>query len=230
MSTGRWREQDTKRLVLASQSPRRLVLLQQLGFDPVVAPTALPEVKGAHESPGSYVRRLAREKAMMASMDWEALCEARAAAQLPAAAPLILAADTTVVLDGEVMEKPADAADALRMLELLSGKTHEVLTGIALVDLRADGHATWGVMERLVTTLVEFGAVDAEDIRRYVATGEPMDKAGAYGIQGLAGGWVKRIVGSYPNVVGLPVYEVIELLLEAGAIKAFPWPVGGGGA
>lgn len=199
------------------------MLLQQLGFDPVVAPASLPEVKGVQESPGSYVRRLAREKAMAASLNWEALCERRQAQGLPPAAPLILGADTTVVLDGQVLEKPVDAADARRMLEALSGKVHEVLSGVALVDLRAEGHATWGVRERLVSTRVEFGVIKPQEIENYIRTGEPMDKAGSYGIQGIAGGWVKRVEGSYTNVVGLPVYEVLELLREVKAIAHLPW-------
>jgi len=178
-------------LVLASSSPRRRQLLEMLGLTVEVRPPHIVEVRRADESPRDYVERLAREKA----------------AAVPGT--LVLAADTTVVVDGEVLEKPADEADALRMLERLAGRTHEVITAIAL---RTDG----GTLQATDVTRVTFRAADQALLRDYIATGEPMDKAGAYGIQGYGAALVEGIEGDFFGVMGLPLRLVLDLLAQAG--------------
>jgi septum formation protein len=168
------------KLILASKSPRRAELLSAAGIEFEIRAADIDETPRPGESPRDYVLRIAEEKAR--AIDGE----------------LVLAADTTVVLGGEIMGKPADAADAARMLRALSGRHHEVLTAIALK--RSDQLET-----DLASTAVWFAPLSEEEIAGYVASGEPMDKAGAYGIQGLASKFVDRIEGSYSNVVGLPV-------------------------
>ncbi|HEU4699036.1 MAG TPA: Maf family protein [Gemmatimonadales bacterium] len=182
-------------LVLASASPRRKQLLEMLGIPVRVVPSHIPEAPGADETPLAYARRLAREKAGSV---------ARATG-----APLVLGADTTVVLDEHLLEKPRDAEDAVRMLRLLQGRTHEVVTAVALV---ADGT----VREAQDVTRVTFRPADDALLRAYVATGEPMDKAGAYGIQGYGAALVERVEGDFFGVMGLPVRLVLRLLGEAG--------------
>lgn len=177
-------------LVLASQSPRRRELLERAGFQFTVCPTEVDESWREGEDPESHVCRLAREKA-------------RAAAA--AENELVLGADTVVVVQGEILGKPSDRADAERMLRLLSGRDHEVFTGVCLKR----GELELVEAER---TLVRFAPLDEEEIRAYVASGEPMDKAGAYAIQGLASRFVERIEGCYFNVVGLPVARVYRML------------------
>ncbi|MTH45634.1 Maf family protein [Intestinirhabdus alba] len=181
-------------LYLASGSPRRQELLTQLGVDFERIVTGIEERRGEGESARRYVCRLAREKALAGV--------AQASRDLP-----VLGADTIVTLNGGVLEKPRDATHAAYMLRQLSGKTHQVLTAIALADRRR-------VLERLVATDVTFRALSERDIADYIASGEPMDKAGAYGIQGLGGRFVRTIGGSYYAVVGLPLVETEELLGE----------------
>ena len=178
-------------LVLASGSPRRRQLLEMLGIPIEVRPPHVPEVRNPGESPQAYVERLAREKA--ASV----------------AGPLVLGADTTVVVDGEVLEKPVDATDALRMLRRLQGRVHQVITAIALKTPDSMLSAT-------DVTAVRFRPADDDVLRAYVATGEPMDKAGAYGIQGHGAALVERIEGDFFGVMGLPVRLVLDLLARAG--------------
>jgi len=183
------------RLVLASASPRRRALLAEAGLAFDVAGVDIDETPRPGEAPQEYVSRLAREKALAAR------------AQHPTAA--VLGADTTVVLGDEIFGKPADDADAKRMLDRLSGRSHDVLTGVALV---------WPGGERVAIdrTAVWFRTLSSSDIEHYVASGEPRDKAGAYAIQGLAGRFVERIDGSHSNVVGLPMAVVLQLLRDAG--------------
>jgi nucleoside triphosphate pyrophosphatase len=180
-------------LVLASASPRRAELLKSAGFQFSVITAAIDESARPGESPEEYVRRLAREKALMAS----------------AGAPgvTILAADTTVVVDRELLGKPSDLRDARRMLRLLQGRRHHVYTGVAVWRLGA-------LREAVEVTAVDFAPMTAEEIDWYVASGEPLGKAGAYAIQGLASRFVSRIEGSYSNVVGLPISAVHRLLLQ----------------
>jgi len=185
-------------LVLASRSPRRREILQQAGIPFVVRPAEVDETPLPAEAARHYVMRIAREKANAA------------AAGLPVAGEIgeiILGADTTVVIQGEILGKPLDAADARRMLLMLSGQRHEVLTGICLRSASC-------VIEDCAETSVWFAPLTSPEIDDYAASGEPMDKAGAYAIQGLASKFVQRIEGCYFNVMGLPVAMVYRHLLE----------------
>lgn len=182
------------RLILASRSPRRRELLRQAGFDFDVRPSTAEETAAPGETPEEFARRAAREKAL----------------EVAASAPpesLVLGADTVVVADGEILGKPANASDAARMLRLLSGVTHRVITGVCIV--RAPDRVEALAHE---TTFVTFRSLDNDELQDYLAGGEPFDKAGAYGIQGLASKFVTRVEGCYFNVVGLPVALVYELL------------------
>lgn len=178
-------------LILASSSPRRADLLRAAGIPFEVAPVDVDETVRKLEPPGEHVRRLSREKADVAF------------AGNPDA--VVLGADTIVTVGGEIMSKPHDAGDAIRMLRLLSGREHEVLTGVALVARR-------GVVVEVARTRVWVNPLNETEIADYVATGEPLDKAGAYGIQGIGSKFIDRIQGSYSNVVGLPVALVYRLL------------------
>jgi septum formation protein len=182
------------RLILASASPRRAELLTSAGFVFEVAPTDVDETAAPEEPPRGYALRVAREKAAAAEAG-----QGRAAA--------ILAADTVVVVDGEILGKPRDRADSRRMLRLLSGRVHEVHTAVVLRT---------GPRERaeVVTTRVSVLPLDDAEIEWYVASGEPEGKAGAYAIQGRAARFVDRIEGSWSNVVGLPLANVARMLKE----------------
>lgn len=196
-------------IILASGSPRRLELMRALGFEPIVFKSDIPEECGPDEPALDYTQRLARQKAqaVAASINDDAL---------PA---WILSADTIVVLDGRVLEKPVDADDACAMLRALSGRAHEVITTFCWLDRRQPERH---VVESVITK-VYFKALSETWITRYVATQEPMDKAGAYGIQGLAGVFVERVEGSYSCVVGLPVTEVVAALDALGGLGPFPF-------
>jgi septum formation protein len=193
-------------LVLASASPRRQELLRNAGIPFVVQPTDIPEVPEDGEVPPTFAERMAREKALAVFH------------QRPN--DFVLGADTIVVADAEILGKPRDAADAARMLRLLSGRRHQVTTGVCLVgqDLRSEKRKLETGFEdvRSETTLVTMDALSDEDIRSYISTGEPMDKAGAYAIQGRASRWISRIEGDYFNVVGLPISLVYKMLREHG--------------
>jgi septum formation protein len=179
-------------LVLASASPRRKELLAQAGYTFTVAPAHIPEDTLPGESPIAYVVRLAREKA-------EAVYAQHATPDSSDGPLLVLGADTTVVApNGEILGKPIDAADAARMLRLLAGATHQVITGVAVV-------APGSVETAAEVTHVTMLTLSESEITDYIATREPMDKAGAYAIQGRAGGWIPRVHGCYFNVVGLPL-------------------------
>lgn len=189
-----------KRIILASHSPRRRELLAVLGIVFEVVPADMDESIAAGESVGEQVIRLAGQKA------WAISCKNPDA--------VVLGADTIVVVGDIVLGKPADEKDAARMLGLLSGRTHEVLTGIAVVVPQSqDAYA------QVVRTAVVMRGIEPLEIAAYVATGEPMDKAGAYAVQGMASAFITRIEGSYTNVVGLPTTEVIDLLLMLGAVE-----------
>jgi septum formation protein len=180
-------------LILASQSPRRAEILRQAGIPFTVRAAPVDESPISGERPDKYVQRLAADKAMAIESG---------------AGETVLGADTTVVIDGEMLAKPEDAADARRMLGLLAGRRHEVLTGIAI---RRGGEVTrdWAA------TAVWFAAMSDAEIEAYVASGEPMDKAGGYAIQGLASKHIEKIEGCYFNVVGLPIALVYRLLKQA---------------
>ncbi len=192
-------------LVLASASPRRRELLAQIGYRFEVHPAHIPEDPLPGEDPIAYVTRLAREKA-------EAVYREVTSHESPPKLPLdehsplaVLGADTTVTLDSAILGKPEDAADAARILRLLSGRTHRVITGVALITQRR-------VEVAVEVTAVRFLTLSDQDITDYIATSEPMDKAGAYAIQGHAARWIPRIEGCYFNVVGLPLALVCSLL------------------
>jgi septum formation protein len=191
-------------LVLASASPRRQELLRNAGISFVVQPTDIPEVPRPGEAPRVVAERLAREKALAVS------------GQRPA--DFVLGADTIVVVDAAILGKPRDRADAARMLRLLSGRKHQVITGVCLLGAQAgtEGQKTDLQDVRSATTVVTMGALSDEDIRSYISTGEPMDKAGAYAIQGRASRWISCIEGDYFNVVGLPIALVFKMLCEYG--------------
>jgi septum formation protein len=191
-------------LILASASPRRAELLQQIGalFD--VCPAAIDETPRPTEPAADYVERMAREKALLV-----------AAAAQPGA--LVLGSDTSVIVDGVILGKPVDDEDARATLAALSGRTHQVLTAVVLAS--ADGCRSC-----LVTTNVRFCTLTKAQIDAYVATGEPMDKAGSYGIQGLGGMFVEQLQGSYSAVVGLPLQETAALLSAAGYPVWNHWP------
>ncbi|MEZ0231944.1 MAG: nucleoside triphosphate pyrophosphatase [Methylophilaceae bacterium] len=189
-----------KKIYLASRSPRRAELLQQMGIDFEVLPSDIDEAVAANESPAEYVLRLAKHKAQACVT----YMEVHGLPILP-----ILAADTTVAVDHLILGKPVDDKDAADMLRMMSGRCHEVHTAIAVINK--------GVVETaLSTTLVEMSGLSEALIHAYVASGEPRDKAGAYGIQGLASTFIKRIDGSYSGVMGLPFFETAALLKNVG--------------
>lgn len=183
-------------LILASASPRRAELLRSAGISFTVDPAHVPEQPSPGESPIVYAQRLARDKALAVL------------ARYPA--DTVLGADTVVVVDEHLLEKPIDADDAARMLRLLSGRTHEVITGVCVAN------SGFQRTEAEITQ-VSFASLSDDEIAFYCGTGEPMDKAGAYGIQGIASRWATRIEGCYFNVVGLPVPRVYQLLRQAEA-------------
>jgi septum formation protein len=182
-----------KKIILASRSPRRVELLAQLGVQCEIVPADIDESALSAEDPAVYVQRLAQAKAM-------AIAATNVASGLP-----ILAADTTVALGQDILGKPADAAEAMAMLSRLSGSIHLVHTAVAVYQ-----HGE--VRCLLNTTQVEMMTVPTEILQSYIDSGEPMDKAGAYGIQGRAGAWIARIDGSYSGVMGLPLHETAQLL------------------
>jgi len=209
-------------LVLASASPRRQELLRHAGISFIVQPAGIDETPLAGEPPGECAVRLAREKALTV---WRTRPE-----------DVVLGADTIVVIDETILGKPVDSEDAVRMLRLLSGRVHRVITGVCVVKAVAGrelavaskavthaGEAPRGSDKILrtenrelrtasETTLVTMNELSDDEIREYVATGEPMDKAGAYAIQGMASRWIPRIEGDYSNVVGLPIALVYKML------------------
>jgi len=197
---------ETPMIVLASASPRRQELLHNAGIPFTVYPANIPEIPLGGESPRDCAERLAREKAQ--------------AALRQQAGKFVLGADTIVVVDGEILGKPRDQADAVRMLRLLSGRTHQVITATCLVGpaLRTGNQKLNTGFEdtRSETTEVTMAQLSDDDIHSYITTGEPMDKAGAYAIQGIASRWIPRIDGDYFNVVGLPVALVHRMLREHG--------------
>jgi septum formation protein len=188
-------------LVLASASPRRRELLTQAGFSFIVHPAHIPEEPLPGEDPLAYVERLAREKAQAV---YGLLCDPNA---------VVLGADTTVTLDEHILGKPEDAADAARMLRLLSGRSHRVITGVAVATASSCATAA-------EETSVEFLPLTDAEIAAYIATGEPMDKAGAYAIQGRAARWIPRIEGCYFNVVGLPIARISALLASIKTLSS----------
>lgn len=187
-------------LVLASRSPRRAELLRRLGLDFEIVPATIDESYIDHEMPATHAERLAREKAL-------AVAEARPGA-------LVLGSDTIVIIDYDVLGKPRNEAEAMEMLRRLSGREHEVFTGVAVVA----ESGTYSALERV---RVRFRRLDRAECEAYVATGEPFDKAGGYGIQGYGSALVEAITGDYFAVMGLPIVQTLRLLRLAGWAYAF---------
>lgn len=194
----------SQKLILASQSPRRRELLNQLGFQFSIQASDIDETVKKSEAAQDYVLRLAKKKAqhVLQSLPEEERINC-----------FVLGSDTSVVLNGEILGKPDDEADCIKTLSLLSNNQHQVLTAIALASDSA-------VQGEVITTEVVFKTLTKAEIKAYWLTGEPQDKAGSYGIQGIAGQFVKTINGSYSAVVGLPLYETAQLLTSAGFIGA----------
>jgi septum formation protein len=196
-------------IILASASPRRQELLRNAGIPFTVQPADIDETPLAGELPRECAERLAREKAL--------------AVFRRQPRDYVLGADTIVVVDDAILGKPRDTKDAVRMLRMLAGRSHAVITGVCLVGKKV-ASGQWPVVsdcEELTasaTTLVTMCDLSDDEIREYVASGEPMDKAGAYAIQGVASRWIPRIEGDYSNVVGLPVALVYGMLRERGAV------------
>jgi septum formation protein len=188
-------------LILASSSPRRAEILRSAGFVFHVRPIQVDETRLSSETAENYVLRVAKAKSHAAADQSRAL----------EGAAIIIAADTVVVAEGEILGKPKDAADARRMLHKLSGKTHEVFTWLSIIPI-SDGAETLHVEK----TRVEFLKMSEEEIEKYIQTGEPFDKAGAYGIQGIGGRFVTRIEGCYFNVMGLPLSRLWTILQALG--------------
>ncbi len=188
-------KKNTQMVILASRSPRRVELLKQVGIDCIVLPSDIDESINSNETPTDYVKRLAHEKVMVTAKsmkrEYSHLC--------------VIAADTTVTLQQEILGKPETDEEAFGMLKKLSAKTHEVHTAVA-VSFRGS------VKVMLSTTRVQMMRMTTEMIQAYLATGEHRDKAGAYGIQGRAAVWVKHIEGSYSGVMGLPLFETVQLI------------------
>jgi septum formation protein len=193
----------SQRLILASSSPRRKKLLESIGLSIEVITPSADEVMLGDESPGEFASRVAFEKAASVSRGLDS-------------DSVVLGADTIVVVDDTVLGKPFDENDAARMLGLLSGREHHVLTAFSIVRPREELLHT-----EIVRTAVRVSRLAASEIEGYIKTGEPMDKAGAYGIQGVGAFMVEGIRGSYTNVVGLPLPEVLRALAKLGAVRLF---------
>ena len=194
-----------EKIVLASASPRRQELLSSVGIRFTVKPSNVDEEPIVDESPQEHVSRLASAKAREVAGRVNQTDEV-----------WVLGADTIVIIDGELLGKPEGRVEALHMLKKLSGRTHKVITGYSIYNPSKDEE-----IKRAVETTVKFKDLTDDEITGYVASGEPMDKAGAYAIQGLGAFMVEEIKGSYSNVVGLPICQVVNDLEEAGAVRLF---------
>ena len=192
-----------KQLILASQSPRRKELLAQLGYQFITQSADIDESVRGSENAKNYVLRLAKEKAQAIFSTLSVQQQAKS---------IVIGSDTSVVIDGDILGKPANEAECITILLRLENKQHQVLTAIAVVSQEQ----TNNVISQLIETQVQFKSLTVDEIKRYWRTGEPCDKAGAYGIQGIGGQFVTTINGSYSAVVGLPLYETAQLLAQVG--------------
>jgi septum formation protein len=192
-----------KQLILASQSPRRKELLSQLGYQFITLAADIDETVQVNEDAYDYVTRLANEKAqaIFATLPYERQVDS-----------IVIGSDTSVVIENEILGKPADEAECIAMLQRLENKQHQVLTAVAVISHNQQCET----IATLVETQVQFKPLSLGEIKRYWSTGEPCDKAGSYAIQGIGGQFVTTINGSYSAVVGLPLYETVELLNQAG--------------
>lgn len=191
------------KIILASSSPRRLDLLKNLGIDVTVCRPEVMEMPDQGESPLEFTLRMAKDKAR------ECLSRVSDDGDI-----WVIGADTTVVCQGNQLDKPADREDAKRMLKLLSGKTHKVITSFCVLDSKGKVEET-----RSVESFVTFRCMTDREIEWYVGSEEPMDKAGAYGAQGLGSAFIEKVDGSYTNVIGLPLCELLSVLIEVGAVS-----------
>jgi septum formation protein len=200
-----------KQLILASQSPRRKELLSQLGYQFITLAADIDETVKRDEDAHAYVRRLAKEKAqaIFSTLPLEKKISS-----------IVIGSDTSVVIDNEILGKPADEAECIAMLLRLESKQHQVLTAVAVISHDQQSKT----MTRVVETQVQFKPLSLDEIKRYWSTGEPCDKAGSYAIQGIGGQFVTTINGSYSAVVGLPLYETVELLNQAGLPSSLSKP------
>lgn len=198
---------DERKIILASGSPRRFELMTRIGFVPRVIKPDILEEKGRDEIPQAYTERLAKEKAFAAMQGLEG------------SESWILSADTIVVLDHEVLEKPIDEKDAIQMLSRMSGCIHQVITSFCWLNRHTEKYAVHTVIAEVEMIRLSKGVIEA-----YVATGEPMDKAGSYGIQAIGATLVRRIEGSYFAVMGLPTCEVVESLRALNGLTNYPFP------
>jgi septum formation protein len=215
-------------VILASQSPRRKELLERIGFTVKVLPSTIDESILEGETVENYVKRLAREKCLevvkrLETTTFPTDVDGKAIRPAPGArrhidTRWVIGADTIVVLDDEILSKPKDTSEAMEMLGRLRGRRHRVITGFCIHDLRKDKEGV-----QAVSTEVLFKQLTSSEIEKYIAIGESMDKAGAYAIQGVAAYMVDSIVGSYTNVVGLPMCQVIEMMEEMGANEVLPY-------
>ena len=213
-------------IILASASPRRKELLERLGFTVKIIPASLDEIRMDEELPENFAKRMARQKCLTVV---DRLQTTLLPADAPPARPTglttrggetrwVIGADTIVVLGSEVLTKPKDTNDAARMLHLLSGKRHRVITGFCIHDLRKNKEGV-----QAVSTEVLFKTLTSVEIEKYIAVGESMDKAGSYAVQGVGAYLVDSIVGSYTNVVGLPLCQMVEMMEEMGAHDVLPY-------
>lgn len=212
-------------VILASASPRRKELLEQLGFSVKVIPSNVEEKRRDGEEPEMYVKRLAREKVLNVVQRVQAtqapqteLARALRQTQREEPARWVVGADTVVVLESHIFEKPTDTHDAFEMLLRLEGREHEVITGFCVYDLKKNKEGL-----QAVRTGVTFKSMSKTEIERYISVGEGTDKAGAYAVQGVGAYLVERIDGSYSNVVGLPLCQVVEMMQEMGAHDLLPF-------
>ncbi|MFZ4577196.1 MAG: Maf family protein [Myxococcota bacterium] len=215
-------------LTLASSSPRRKELLERLGFTLRVVQANIDESQQAGELPEDYAKRMARTKVLMAVKRLQATIytsDVEARRQLMSAQPRgddpvrwVIGADTVVVVDDVIFGKPADVQEAREMLMRLSGREHLVITGFCLFDLKRNREGL-----QAVTTVVKFKELTRGEVDQYVSVGESMDKAGAYAVQGVGSYLVEYLQGSYTNVVGLPLCQVVEMMQEMGAKDVMPW-------
>lgn len=217
MGTFREMESDTvkRKIILASASPRRRELLAQIGAEFEVRVSDKEEIYRSHR-PEEIVKELALMKAENVAADLAEETRAAGEGNGELRNVVVIGADTVVVLDGQILGKPKDEEDAADMLSRLQGRAHEVYTGTAILDYDEEGRRS--VVNQAVRTEVHVHAMEEAEIRRYIATGEPMDKAGAYGIQGRFAAFIDRIEGDYYNVVGLPVSSMYQELKKAGAL------------
>lgn len=202
-------------LVLASASPRRRELLQRMGLRLSVVPAEIDETPHPGERASDYVRRMAVEKATAGDRAWSASMRPAGAAAAPTRAIPLLAADTTVIVDGEILGKPADENEARRMLDRLAGRRHEVTTAYRIAHGGRE-------VDRAVTTVVAVRLLEPREVDAYIAGGEWRGKAGGYAVQGIAAAFVTELRGSWTNVVGLPLAEVLADLRALDAIAAYP--------